>query len=280
MMEHVPVNKDDTPYTDLIVTDCGQLKEPKAGGGEESVAAEVEEAGVSAEADVDEAEVELERLKETDTAGMTAREKRLFEIRLALNASRSANRKEAKEEHKRFNNKAEAGSAKAKKAEYEARKAKWQKELQESGDDPEKPFLYETAESVAYREDKQEKKKKHAAFGWDVFNADTQYNAYNKRLTKLPKKLNANAEENFKSVDDLDYAQGPRPSEEAIDRLVSEIEETHARREKFSRRRPYNPDADIDYINARNEVFNKKVKRAYDQYTAEIRANLERGTAL
>ena len=29
-----------------------------------------------------------------------------------------------------------------------------------------------------------------------------------------------------------------------------------------------------------NNVFNKKIERAFDPYTAEIKANLERGTAL
>ena len=37
---------------------------------------------------------------------------------------------------------------------------------------------------------------------------------------------------------------------------------------------------DVTYINKRNEVYNKKIERAFDPYTAEIKANLERGTAL
>ena len=48
----------------------------------------------------------------------------------------------------------------------------------------------------------------------------------------------------------------------------------------FSRRRSEHGAADIDYINDRNKHFNKKIKRAYDKYTVEIRQNLERGTAL
>lgn len=52
------------------------------------------------------------------------------------------------------------------------------------------------------------------------------------------------------------------------------------RRQKFSRRRSTHTDADIDFINERNRVFNKKIKRAFDKYTVEIRNNLERGTAL
>jgi pre-mRNA-splicing factor SYF2 len=36
----------------------------------------------------------------------------------------------------------------------------------------------------------------------------------------------------------------------------------------------------ITYVNERNKVFNEKIARAFDKYTTEIRANLERGTAL
>lgn len=53
-----------------------------------------------------------------------------------------------------------------------------------------------------------------------------------------------------------------------------------AKRSKYSRRRAYNDDADIDYINERNAKFNKKAERFYGKYTAEIKQNLERGTAV
>jgi pre-mRNA-splicing factor SYF2 len=39
-------------------------------------------------------------------------------------------------------------------------------------------------------------------------------------------------------------------------------------------------DKDIDFINDRNAHFNKKIERAFGQHTKEIKANLERGTAL
>ncbi|KAI8519360.1 pre-mRNA-splicing factor syf2 [Branchiostoma belcheri] len=52
------------------------------------------------------------------------------------------------------------------------------------------------------------------------------------------------------------------------------------KRAKFSRRRGFNDDADIDYINERNMRFNKKAERFYGKYTAEIKQNLERGTAV
>lgn len=36
----------------------------------------------------------------------------------------------------------------------------------------------------------------------------------------------------------------------------------------------------VDYVNARNKQFNDRVSSAYDKYSAEIRQNLEQGTAL
>lgn len=52
------------------------------------------------------------------------------------------------------------------------------------------------------------------------------------------------------------------------------------KREKYSRRRMHNDDADIDYINERNAKFNQKLERFYGEYTRETKLNLERGTAI
>jgi hypothetical protein len=51
-------------------------------------------------------------------------------------------------------------------------------------------------------------------------------------------------------------------------------------RKNFSRRRANFDGEDVTSINERNKQFNKKLKRAFDKYTVEIRQNLERGTAL
>jgi hypothetical protein len=42
----------------------------------------------------------------------------------------------------------------------------------------------------------------------------------------------------------------------------------------------YIDEKNVDYINERNRKFNEKLERNYSQYAAEIKANLERGTAL
>ena len=51
----------------------------------------------------------------------------------------------------------------------------------------------------------------------------------------------------------------PGCQEEGMNRMVAELVDKNARSKKFSRRRAFNEDADVDYINKRNAHFNKKV---------------------
>jgi hypothetical protein len=67
---------------------------------------------------------------------------------------------------------------------------------------------------------------------------------------------------------------------DAVDAMVAELNAKQSQRASFSRRRAFRTDADVDYINSRNAHFNKKIERAFGTHTAEIKANLERGTAL
>ena len=71
-----------------------------------------------------------------------------------------------------------------------------------------------------------------------------------------------------------------RDTPEALDRLASDVQAQIAKRDKYSRRRMHDDDADIDYINERNMKFNQKLERFYGKYTKEIKDNLERGTAV
>lgn len=71
-----------------------------------------------------------------------------------------------------------------------------------------------------------------------------------------------------------------KDSPESIDRLIGDMDKEYKKQSKFSRRRTFDDDADIDYINERNLQFNKKIERFYGKYTTEIKQNLERGTAV
>jgi len=87
-------------------------------------------------------------------------------------------------------------------------------------------------------------------------------------------------EKYYTSADSFDYGQAPELPEENLDRMVGELEDKRQRSKNFSRRRAFNEEADVDYINKRNAHFNKKIDRYFGEYTKEIKANLERGTAL
>ena len=68
-------------------------------------------------------------------------------------------------------------------------------------------------------------------------------------------------------------------SAEAKANLAEDVEKQLAIRAQFSKRRHYNADEEVTYINQRNQRFNQKIARAYDKYTAETKDSLERGTA-
>ena len=117
--------------------------------------------------------------------------------------------------------------------------------------------------------------------------------AYEKRLASLPK--TQSAADAARSTDAMGYGTlaavsssssssganaGPQDSAAALDRMANELASKAERNKKFSRRRTELDGADVDHINSRNAHFNKKIKRAYDKYTIEIKQDLERGTAL
>ncbi|KAJ3477468.1 hypothetical protein NLI96_g10442 [Meripilus lineatus] len=82
------------------------------------------------------------------------------------------------------------------------------------------------------------------------------------------------AESLYRDANTLLYADN-KPTEDAIDRVVSKINKDIDKKSKFSRKRLNEDEGDITYINERN-----RIARYYDKYTTEIRASFERGTAL
>ena len=145
-------------------------------------------------------------------------------------------------------------------------------------------YLETTAEAAADKLAKADKKaKRRAEYGWDVFNNEAQYRHYKKQSRRVADAGRAAAGDEVIDEGDPDplaYGQAPPVSKERVQALVEDLHDAALRRASWSRRRTFNEEKDVTYINKRNEVYNKKIERAFDPYTAEIRANLERGTAL
>uniref|UniRef100_A0AAV1V427 Pre-mRNA-splicing factor SYF2 n=1 Tax=Peronospora matthiolae TaxID=2874970 RepID=A0AAV1V427_9STRA len=215
--------------------------------------------------------------EEDQLTALTPAQRKLFELRMKMNAGRKANKQEVAAEHERIKD----TDKKAKKEEQYKRK-KERKLVAASG----AAHLNETAEVAEIKRKKASKKEKRkAAFGWDVFNQDSLYKGYKKRLVHLP-----TSEESAASVavttgddalgDELTYGKDDKVDEAHLERMAQELEARIKARKQFSRRRQHYEGEDVDYINGPNRVFNRKASQAFNKYTVEIRQNLERGTAL
>jgi len=211
---------------------------------------------------------------------MTDKERRLWELRMRMKKSRKQNHKEVVNEAK---GRLDAAQGKKRTREYDKRADKFKGD--EKKDDRK---LHITAEEAAAAEERNAtKKKKSAAWGWDAFNQNTLYKAYDKRLegvratdTDVERQKAEMGAGFYDSAAALNYGQTSTIPEENMNRMVAELVDKNARSRNFSRRRAFNEEADVDYINKRNAHFNKKVERAYGEFTKEIKLNLERGTAL
>jgi pre-mRNA-splicing factor SYF2 len=87
----------------------------------------------------------------------------------------------------------------------------------------------------------------------------------------------------FLSTSDQPQDFTSKPSKEALDRLVNDIkkaEDVRMQRRKQRNKEQLDENGDVTYINQKNKQFNEKLKRFYDKYTADIRENFERGTAI
>jgi hypothetical protein len=133
--------------------------------------------------------------------------------------------------------------------------------LKEKGLSVDKKYLFETAVQ-AEKVRKRQGNKKNETYGWDVFNTDSLFKAYNKRLKNLP-------DEEIQA-----------DKQKLVDHMAKETDERIEKRNKFSRRRAFNDEKDITSINERNRRFNEKLERNYGKYASEIKSNLDRGTAL
>jgi pre-mRNA-splicing factor SYF2 len=167
---------------------------------------------------------------------------------------------------------------------YEEKLRKREEELKRLGLPPEKAYLLDSAETAEALREK--KHKSGAPAGIDAFNQATLYRAYERRADAIKPDLTAyeaakSADPEFyRAGDSLIYGGEGKCAPENVDRMVDELSERKKKASDFSRRRRFDPTRDVDYINERNAHFNKKIERAFGAHTKEIKANLERGTAL
>jgi len=245
---------------------------------------ELEERREERKEEQEEQEKQSQTEKNSEYTEMTPLQKRLFNLRMMKNACRKENQKEVFAETVREKENPEI-TAKKRKLEAEEYRKREEEEMRKNGKIPEKEkMLLVTAEDADWLTKK--KKKKSNDSGLNQHSNDTHYNAYKRRTTLMGrnleeyKKAKESQTDFYREADSLDYGKAPVLPRQNIDRMVGELEASIAKRDTFRRRREYHDDTDITYINERNRVYNQKISRAFDKYTAEIKQNLERGTAV
>ena len=214
---------------------------------------------------------------DADGPPQSAAQKKLAELKARLATARTQNHKEVVAEDRRNKLGPEALAQEAKKRRYEAAK---EAGTAATAEDKMMGTTAEAAEAAAGRKSKKERHSFEA--GWDVYNNEAQYRHYKKRVRKAGEagRLDTAAEDDGETPDVLSYGQAAAVPTDRVEAMVGDLHDAALRNASYSRRRTFHEEADVTYINKRNEVFNKKIGRAFDGYTAEIKQNLERGTAL
>ncbi|EME28998.1 Pre-mRNA-splicing factor Syf2 [Galdieria sulphuraria] len=205
-------------------------------------------------------------------------QKKLFDIRLRMNEGRKLN-SQAVEEELRTNHFRSKGGQVLRKSQQQ-NSSRTESTVAIGLKDK---FWRETAEQAEQQLAKELIKKRRSGeklIGETIYGEDNLYRAYEKRLTRIPASEidRSKAQE---EMDQLEYGQSIPIDPDRIEKMVEELEETEERRRKFSKWHKFDEEsADISFINERNRRFNEKIARSFDEYTQEIRQNLERGTAL
>ncbi|XP_054469791.1 pre-mRNA-splicing factor syf2 [Anoplopoma fimbria] len=235
---------------------------------------------------VEESAPATEEEPQTEATASEKREARLRkfrELHFKRNEARKLNHQEVVEEDKRLKLPTNWEAKKAR-LEWELAEDEKKKECAEKGEDYHRVKLLEITAEDAERFERK-KRKKNPDTGFAGY-AEAQFRQY-QRLTRQIRpdmegyeKQREDCGEDFHPTSNSLIHGTHVPTKEGIDRMVEDVEKQIEKRAKYSRRRAYNDDADIDYINERNAKFNKKAERFYGKYTAEIKQNLERGTAV
>ncbi|ETS63491.1 hypothetical protein PaG_01777 [Moesziomyces aphidis] len=236
----------------------------------------VAESAPSPQPEVDEAKV-----------SMADRQARLTALRARMAASTKANRRDILSEQSRARAvAAEMRGPSASRKLQKAEKVLEERDLRESGEDVERHRNMQYSLEDSERWDaKQEQKQKRIDQGQADF-GDAAEKAYQRQLRSLKPDVAAykqqrDADQSARKAtgkavvlggDEIYYGDH-RPSDDALDRVVSHLNKERELIQNRSRRRQDADDDQVNYINDDNKHFNKKLKRFYDKQTQEIREN-------
>lgn len=216
---------------------------------------------------------------------MAERMAKLKNLHQARNEARNLNHSEVKKEVERFNLPSNWKS-RQEKADWLIKDKANRDAAEEKGLDYERVKMLNVSALEQERMEKAKKKnKKIGDVGFDSYEGATA-RQYQRLVKAMPSKDLKRYSEQKEAIGDNYFESNPvlegrvKDTKEAVDKMVQDLEGQIEKRKNSSRRRMYNDNEDIDYINEKNRKLNKKLAMYYDQHTIEIREALERGTAI
>uniref|UniRef100_A0A914EJC3 Pre-mRNA-splicing factor SYF2 n=1 Tax=Acrobeloides nanus TaxID=290746 RepID=A0A914EJC3_9BILA len=176
--------------------------------------------------------------------------------------------------------------AKRRRQEWELNEIEARKEADNKGEDYDRIKALNTQADIA---DSLEAAKRRTT------NPDKGFASYEAMSMRQYERLTNNLKPNLESYEKMKEVVGDAqfypsadtliqgahyPTETAMDKLAANVKEQMKTRDKYHRRRMFDPESEVNYINERNRKFNQKVERFYGKYTEDIKEDLERGTAI
>jgi cyclophilin family peptidyl-prolyl cis-trans isomerase len=240
---------------------------------------------VSEEVTVTEAPVE----PPVDLTKMTSLQRRMHNLKMKMNQSRQLNRKEVLQEGQKIEH-FPSYRKQLRKGDKQRQEAEWESSIASrtsGGDKKERQALSQTATDYSHKSSKKAIRAEMNRYSVDDhYNPEGQLRNYERNVKSVPRYMQSassgagNEEEVYNPIE---AAIGPSNAtkEKAGARRLAEEMSRRKEKSKESREKRDRADfeGDVGYINQRNKRFNEKISRNYDKHTAEIRHNLERGTA-
>lgn len=265
-IESVPTDRNDKPMGEVRIERCGDFDSLCALEGEL-----IEKESQAVENDIEKIKTEMCQIitppnnsganNQNDAVGpdlskMTDKEKKFHELKLKFRSSAIDTKREVTREYARSDKKKET--------------------VNNSQNNRKRNYALTANDALKIYEKRKEKENLQNNDNCD----DRAFTAYIRKVEKLESLGTIQSETDLADMNDLDVVKNVSNDKKKVEELANEISQMQEKRRKFSRRRKFNEERDISFINRRNEAFNAKVARAFDKYTSEIKGNLERGTAL
>ncbi|KAJ2711510.1 Pre-mRNA-splicing factor SYF2 [Coemansia spiralis] len=143
------------------------------------------------------------------------------------------------------------------------------------GDYERSRFWDYSVEQVEQYEGKRQRREDNRERGFTDYSQVNQ-RKYERDVAKLKPDLAAYQRAKDETPADTQH----QPDSRSVAALARSVEDQQKRRATLHKPSIAEEGEQVSYINQRNARFNRKMNRAYDKHTKEIRDNFERGTAL